>query len=110
MALTGLAFAAAGRPRRRVDGAPKVAGEDVISLRALSKHYGPVEALAGIDLQIGSGSTVALLGPNGAGKSTAIEVLLSLLDAEQGSAHLFGSSPARAIASGRVGRCSRTPI
>jgi ABC-2 type transport system ATP-binding protein len=62
-----------------------------------------VRALDGIELRIRPGSTVALLGPNGAGKSTAIELLLGLLDADHGSAFLFGSSPEQAIAAGRVG-------
>lgn len=60
-------------------------------------------ALDGIALRVGPGSTVALLGPNGAGKSTMIELLLGLLEADHGSARLFGSSPGQAIAAGRVG-------
>ena len=62
-----------------------------------------MRALDGIELGIRPGTTVALLGPNGAGKSTAIELLLGLLDADRGSAFLFGSSPGQAIAAGRVG-------
>lgn len=103
--LTALALAAgARRPRRsRSDQLSGPPGCEVVSLNGLSKCYGPVRALDGIELRIVPGSTVALLGPNGAGKSTAIELLLGLLDADRGSAFLFGSSPERAIAAGRVG-------
>jgi ABC-type multidrug transport system ATPase subunit/ABC-type multidrug transport system permease subunit len=103
--LTVLALAAGThRPRRsRRDQLPGPSGSDVVSLSQLTKRYGPVCALDGIGLRIRPGSTVALLGPNGAGKSTAIELLLGLLDADHGSAFLFGSSPGQAIAAGRVG-------
>jgi ABC-2 type transport system ATP-binding protein len=46
---------------------------------------------------------VALLGPNGAGKSTTIDMLLGLLDPDDGAAQLFGGSPQDAVAAGRVG-------
>jgi ABC-2 type transport system ATP-binding protein len=103
--LTALALAAgAHRPRRsRGDQLTGPHAGEVVSLSDLSKCYGPVRALDGIELRIRPGSTVALLGPNGAGKSTAIESLLGLLDADHGSAFLFGSSPEQAIAAGRVG-------
>jgi ABC-2 type transport system ATP-binding protein len=103
--LTALALVAgAHRPRRRRSNQlpGPIAGE-VVSLNELSKCYGPVQALDGIDLRICPGSTVALLGPNGAGKSTAIELLLGLLEADHGSAYLFGASPDQGIAAGRVG-------
>jgi ABC-2 type transport system ATP-binding protein len=103
--LTALALGAGRhRPRRsRGDLLPGPPAGEVVSLSQLSKCYGPVRALDGIDLGISPGTTVALLGPNGAGKSTAIELLLGLLDADHGSAFLFGSSPGQAIAAGRVG-------
>jgi ABC-type multidrug transport system ATPase subunit len=104
--LTALALAAGlrrPRPGRRGEKFAAPPAGDVVSLSQLSKCYGPVRALDGIDLGIRPGTTVALLGPNGAGKSTAIELLLGLLDADHGSAFLFGSSPGQAIAAGRVG-------
>lgn len=106
VALTVLALVAGGRrPRRRLgaQGGGMAADDDAVCLRTVSKHYGSVPALAGIDLHVRSGSTVALLGPNGAGKSTAIEVLLGLLGADQGTASVFGSPPGTAVAAGRVG-------
>ena len=45
-----------------------------ISLTGLTKSFGPVRAVRGIDLQVAQGEIVAFLGPNGAGKTTAIEL------------------------------------
>jgi ABC-2 type transport system ATP-binding protein len=103
--LTVLALAAgAHRPRRsRGDQLRGPPTREVVSLSEVSKCYGPVRALDGIELRVRPGTTVALLGPNGAGKSTAIELLLGLLDADHGSAHLFGAAPGKAIAAGQVG-------
>ena len=62
-------------------------------LRAVRKHYGPIAALDGVDLDVHAGELLALLGPNGAGKSTAISLLLGLSDPDSGQARLFGESP-----------------
>jgi ABC-2 type transport system ATP-binding protein len=47
----------------------------VISIRGLRKSYGDVEAVRGIDLEVGRGEVFAFLGPNGAGKTTTVEIL-----------------------------------
>jgi ABC-2 type transport system ATP-binding protein len=70
---------------------------------AVSRRFGAVTALDGIDLSIRIGETVALLGPNGAGKSTAIGLLLGLLETTTGTVRTLGLTPAAAVASGRVG-------
>ncbi|MEV0256632.1 ABC transporter ATP-binding protein [Streptomyces sp. NPDC050732] len=67
------------------------------------KTFGGVRAVDGVDLRIGRGETVALLGRNGAGKSTALSLLLGLNDPDAGTVRLFGRSPERAVAAGRVG-------
>ncbi len=67
------------------------------------KSFGAVRAVDGLDLEIRTGETVALLGRNGAGKSTALSLLLGLNEPDAGSVRLFGHSPARAVAAGRVG-------
>lgn len=72
-------------------------------LAGLSKHFGAVQAVAGLDLTVRAGETVALLGPNGAGKSTTIAMLLGLTRPDAGSAELFGLPATDAVAAGRVG-------
>jgi ABC-type multidrug transport system ATPase subunit len=65
----------------------------VAELRDARKHYGPIVALDGVDLQIRRGEMLAILGPNGAGKSTSVSLLLGLLEPDKGAATLFGQSP-----------------
>ena len=74
-----------------------------LRIRGLTKSYGPVRAVAGVDLDIVSGETVALLGPNGAGKTTFIDMLLGLTGPDAGSVTVFGRSPAQAVRAGLVG-------
>ena len=68
---------------------------DVIRTRGLTKHYGRVHALDGLDLVVEQGQVHGFLGPNGAGKSTAIRVLLGLARATGGEASVFGQHPWR---------------
>ncbi|MEJ1154048.1 ABC transporter ATP-binding protein [Microbacterium marmarense] len=72
---------------------------DLIRTRALTKHYGKVRALDGLDLAVREGQVHGFLGPNGAGKSTAIRVLLGLARASGGEVHVFGADPWRQAAS-----------
>ena len=75
----------------------------VAELNAVTKWYGDVEALSGIDLAVGAGEAVALLGPNGAGKSTAVNILLGLRKPTSGTARLFGLPSTAPEARRRVG-------
>ena len=65
----------------------------VIQTAGLTKHYGRVHALDGLDLNVTSGEVHGFLGPNGAGKSTTIRVLLGLARKTGGEASVFGSDP-----------------
>ena len=67
----------------------------VIRTAALTKHYGRVHALDGLDLEVGEGQVHGFLGPNGAGKSTTIRVLLGLARKTGGEASVFGGDPWR---------------
>ena len=62
----------------------------VIATDALSKHYGSVEALVDLTLDVRPGEIFGFLGPNGAGKSTMIRTLLGFLHPTRGSATVLG--------------------
>ena len=62
-----------------------------LAARGLAKRYGPVEALAGVDLEVEEGELVGLLGPNGAGKSTLVKIACGLVRATAGAADICGS-------------------
>ncbi|WP_431927214.1 ABC transporter ATP-binding protein [Micromonospora wenchangensis] len=77
--------------------------DTAVRLTGLTRRFGPVRAVDGIDLTIASGSTVALLGPNGAGKTTTISLLLGLAPPDAGTVTLLGRSPGEAVRAGQVG-------
>ncbi|HWJ97098.1 MAG TPA: ABC transporter ATP-binding protein [Acidimicrobiales bacterium] len=79
-----------------------------IELTGLTRSFGPVQAVKGIDLTVAPGEIVALLGPNGAGKSTAIDMLLGLSQPDGGSVSVFGRPPREAIDAGSVGAMLQT--
>src|ERR1700748_3336353 len=54
--------------------------------QGLVKHYGDVEAVRGVDLEIRAGEIFGFLGPNGAGKSTTVRMLTTLLSITAGRA------------------------
>jgi ABC-2 type transport system ATP-binding protein len=66
------------------------ADPDAIRCEGLTKSYGSVRALNGVDLRMPSGSIYGFLGPNGAGKTTTIKVLLGLTYATSGNAWMQG--------------------
>ena len=70
-----------------------VAEATVAELRGITKKFGAVTALNGIDIQVRGGELLAVLGPNGAGKSTAISLWLGLTGADAGMVTLLGGSP-----------------
>ena len=67
-----------------------LATEPAILTRGLTKRYGAVAALDGLDLEVPAGSVFGLLGPNGAGKTTAIRILAGLARPTSGSASVAG--------------------
>ena len=79
-----------------------------IELTGLTKSYGTVRAVRGIDVSVAAGETVALLGPNGAGKSTTIDMLLGLLPPDGGTVSVFGKTPSAAVHAGSIGAMLQT--
>ena len=72
-----------------------------LALSSVRKRYGRIDALAGVDLEVGGGELVGLLGPNGAGKSTLTKIACGLVRPTGGRAtvcgHAAGSKAARAV-------------
>src|ERR1041384_1430287 len=66
-----------------------------VEVRGVEKRYGPVQALAGVCLEIHAGEFFALLGPNGAGKTTLISALGGLARADAGSLAVMGHDVSR---------------
>jgi ABC-2 type transport system ATP-binding protein len=79
-----------------------------ISLRGVTKDFGPVHAVRGIDLDIAPGEIVAFLGPNGAGKTTTIDMILGLSKPTAGTVEVLGHAPRQAIARGLVSAVMQT--
>jgi ABC-2 type transport system ATP-binding protein len=67
----------------------------VLRAEGLTKTFGAVRALDGLDLEVAPGEVHGFLGPNGAGKSTTIRVVLGLIRASGGHIELFGGDPWR---------------
>jgi ABC-2 type transport system ATP-binding protein len=63
---------------------------DAIVAEGLTKRYGEVQALRGLDLQVPEGTVLGLLGPNGAGKTTCVRILATLLQPDEGRATVAG--------------------
>jgi ABC-2 type transport system ATP-binding protein len=72
-----------------------IAAEPLVRIDGLVKHYGKVEAVRGIDLEIQRGEVFGFLGPNGSGKSTTIRCLLGLLRPTAGHIGAFGLDATR---------------
>jgi daunorubicin resistance ABC transporter ATP-binding subunit len=64
--------------------------DPAIAAQGLTKRFGEVEALAGIDFAVPAGSVFGLLGPNGAGKTTAVRILTTILRPDGGHAEVLG--------------------
>jgi ABC-2 type transport system ATP-binding protein len=64
-----------------------------LAIQGMSKSYGRVRALQGLDLEVRRGEVFGFLGPNGAGKTTTIRCLLDLIRPDGGTARVLGLDP-----------------
>jgi ABC-2 type transport system ATP-binding protein len=90
-------------PTRGVTGS-----EPAVRLAGVTKDFGTVQAVRGIDLDIQPGEIVAFLGPNGAGKTTTIDMVLGLSRPTSGDVSVLGLRPRQAIAHGLVSAVMQT--
>ncbi len=63
----------------------------IVETRNLTRKYGKVKAVSGVDLRIAPGEKVVLIGPNGSGKTTLIKLLSTLIKPTDGSLKLLGT-------------------
>ena len=90
----------AGDCRQFVDRANRESSESMndslaIQTQALTKSYGKVQALRGVDLEVKRGEVFGFLGPNGSGKTTTIRCLLDLIRPDGGTLRVLGLDPQR---------------
>jgi D-xylose transport system ATP-binding protein len=62
----------------------------LLALTGVSKRFGPVQALDGVDLEIDAGEVIGLVGDNGAGKSTLVKVISGILSPDRGEISMDG--------------------
>lgn len=74
----------------------------------LTRRFGDVRAVDGVDLTVPTGQVLALLGPNGAGKTTFLDMVLGFGVPTSGTLTVLGEEPARAVHGGRVGAVLQT--
>ncbi len=66
--------------------------DSIVSVRGISKTYGDVEALRGVDLDFPRGKLTSLLGPSGCGKTTLLKIIAGLIDRDAGTVTVNGKS------------------
>ncbi len=69
--------------------------ETVLEIRNLSKHYGRIKAVDGLDLKVERGNVFGILGPNGSGKTTTLGMILSVINQTSGDFLWFGEAPTK---------------
>jgi ABC-2 type transport system ATP-binding protein len=72
-------------------------GPPPVEVRGLTKRYGELTAVAGVDLTVNPGDVYGYLGPNGAGKTTSLRMMLGLIRPSAGSVRLFGRDPMESV-------------
>lgn len=76
---------------------PHTAQTAALAARGLVKEYGPTRALAGVDLTVPAGQSLAIMGPSGSGKSTLLHVLAGMILPDSGTVALQPRTPAEVV-------------
>ena len=83
--------------------------ETILAIKGLTKHYGRIKAVDGLDLEIKKGSVFGILGPNGSGKTTTLGMVLDVINKTSGEYTWFGQTPAKEHRK-NIGAILETPI
>lgn len=65
----------------------------VLSIQNLTKHFGKIKAVNGLNLEVQAGQVFGILGPNGSGKTTTLGMLMGVTNPTSGSFYWFGEEP-----------------
>jgi drug efflux transport system ATP-binding protein len=83
-----------------------------IRIRSLTKRYGDVEAIRGIELDVWASEIFGLIGPDGAGRTSTFQILGGVMEATSGAAELLGQAARQARGTSATSRrrsaCTRT--
>ena len=86
----------------------------MIEIEGLTKRFGQISAVAGIDLKVAKGEVLGFLGPNGAGKSTTMKMVTGFLAPTSGHVRICGHdvepTPSRRSAPSAICRKARRPM
>ena len=80
----------------------------LLELRGIAKHFGAIEALKGVDLDLEPGEVLGLMGDNGAGKSTLVKIIAGNFPPSQGEIRSTARSATSTSRSRRAPRASRS--
>lgn len=83
--------------------------DTVLSIKGLSKHYGKIKALDGLNLEVKKGNVFGILGPNGSGKTTTLGMILDVINPTAGQFEWFGKKSGTATRK-RIGAILEHPI
>jgi len=72
----------------------------VLSVSALAKRYGELEALSDVSFEAAAGELIAVVGPNGAGKTTLLSIIVGVQEPSAGNVSCAGAGPDGAVDAG----------
>ncbi|MFW6100997.1 MAG: ATP-binding cassette domain-containing protein, partial [Bacteroidota bacterium] len=70
-----------------------MASDSILEIRDLTKNYGSLRALDGLNLHVKRGEIYGLLGPNGSGKTTTLSIVMGILKKTEGDYYWFNRKP-----------------
>ena len=83
--------------------------ETVLEIKDLSKHYGRIKAVDGLNLRVERGNVFGILGPNGSGKTTTMGMILDIINPTAGEYYWFGQKPHKNVRK-KIGAILEHPI